>query len=112
MNLKNLFLRKKRCCFPTGRLVHAAKATGFSSVSEMLQLKNPEEFQEDAGESLKKETTSKEVQQSLFGIWFSALKVYVSNYFLTFMIMNTIAFCRKREWLRQENVKRKMFLRG
>ncbi|GFZ12209.1 zinc-finger domain of monoamine-oxidase A repressor R1 protein [Actinidia rufa] len=60
MNLKNRFLRKKRGCCPTGRLVQAAKATGFSSVSEMLRLKNLEEFQKDSGESLKKETTSKE----------------------------------------------------
>ncbi|PSR96562.1 Cell division cycle-associated 7-like protein [Actinidia chinensis var. chinensis] len=54
---------KKRGCCPTGRLVQAAKATGFSSVSEMLRLKNPEEFQEDSSESLKKETTSKEEER-------------------------------------------------
>lgn len=36
-----LFFRKKRGHKPTGVLVHAAKATGFNSVSEMLLLKGP-----------------------------------------------------------------------
>lgn len=34
--------RKKRGHRPTGILVHTAKATGFSSVSEMLQFKGSE----------------------------------------------------------------------
>lgn len=33
--------RKKRGHKPTGVLVHAAKATGFNSVSEMLHMKGP-----------------------------------------------------------------------
>ena len=32
------FSRKKIGCAPTGILVHKAKATGFSSVSEMLRV--------------------------------------------------------------------------
>ncbi|KAL6348318.1 hypothetical protein AAG906_005617 [Vitis piasezkii] len=36
------FCRKKIGCAPTGILVHKAKATGFSSVSEMLQVMDPD----------------------------------------------------------------------
>lgn len=36
------FSRKKIGCAPTGILVHKAKATGFSSVSEMLQVMDPD----------------------------------------------------------------------
>ncbi|KAL7192360.1 hypothetical protein ACSBR2_024236 [Camellia fascicularis] len=49
---------KKRGCCPTGRLVHAAKAIGFYSVSEMLQLRNSEEVMEDVGASSENETAS------------------------------------------------------
>ena len=41
---KHVFLRKKRGHRPTGILVHTARATGFSSVSEMLNVKGPENF--------------------------------------------------------------------
>ncbi|KAL6348396.1 hypothetical protein AAG906_005704 [Vitis piasezkii] len=36
------FCRKKIGCAPTGILVHKAKATGFSSASEMLQVMDPD----------------------------------------------------------------------
>ena len=36
------FFRKKIGCNPTGMLVYTAKATGFSSVSEMLQAIDPD----------------------------------------------------------------------
>lgn len=36
--------RKKQGHQPTGRLVHTAKATGFSSVSELLRVKGPENY--------------------------------------------------------------------
>ncbi|XP_028060125.1 uncharacterized protein LOC114263726 isoform X1 [Camellia sinensis] len=52
---------KKRGCCPTGRLVHAAKAIGFYSVSEMLQLRNSEEVMEDVGASSENETASEKV---------------------------------------------------
>lgn len=48
----NWMFRKKRGHIPTGILVHTAKATGFSSVSEMLQLKGSEVLYEDEGTSL------------------------------------------------------------
>ncbi|XP_019059180.1 PREDICTED: uncharacterized protein LOC104823872 isoform X2 [Tarenaya hassleriana] len=38
------FCMKKRGHQPTGILAHTAKATGFSSVSELLQVKGPENF--------------------------------------------------------------------
>jgi len=43
-NLKigNSYRRKKRGHKPTGILVHTAKATGFSSVSELLDVKGPD----------------------------------------------------------------------
>lgn len=40
-------LRKKRGQQPTGILVHTAKATGFTSVSEMLFRKAPENIGHD-----------------------------------------------------------------
>lgn len=40
-------LRKKRGFQPTGILVHTAKATGFTSVSEMLQVKGPENIEQE-----------------------------------------------------------------
>ncbi|KAG5522620.1 hypothetical protein RHGRI_034690 [Rhododendron griersonianum] len=52
--------RKKRGCCPTGRLVLVAKASGFTSVSEMLLLKNSEEAGEDASPASEKEVVPKE----------------------------------------------------
>ncbi|CAO2825444.1 unnamed protein product [Amaranthus hypochondriacus] len=40
------FCRKKKGHKPTGKLVHAAKATGFSSVSELLHVTGPDVCQE------------------------------------------------------------------
>lgn len=40
------YFRKKRGHKPTGILVHTAKATGFSSVSELLDVKGPDVCQE------------------------------------------------------------------
>lgn len=60
MNLKNVLLGRGRGCCPTGRLVLVAKASGFSSVSEMLLLKNSEEGGEDASASSEPDA-SKEV---------------------------------------------------
>ncbi|KAA8542680.1 hypothetical protein F0562_023821 [Nyssa sinensis] len=51
---------KKRGCLPTGRLVHTAKATGFSSVAEMLHLEESKKVMKDEGASLQKRTASNE----------------------------------------------------
>ncbi|XAR51278.1 hypothetical protein NMG60_11005869 [Bertholletia excelsa] len=52
---------KKRGCCPTGRLVTVAKATGFSSVSEMLQLNNSEKAKQDMGALSKRKIAPKEL---------------------------------------------------
>ncbi|XP_058193749.1 uncharacterized protein LOC131310632 isoform X2 [Rhododendron vialii] len=54
------FCMKKRGCCPTGRLVLVAKASGFTSVSEMLLLKNSEEAGEDVSPASEKEVVPKE----------------------------------------------------
>ncbi|KAI8528706.1 hypothetical protein RHMOL_Rhmol12G0168500 [Rhododendron molle] len=54
------FCMKKRGCCPTGRLVLVAKASGFTSVSEMLLIKNSEEAGEDASPASEKEVVPKE----------------------------------------------------
>jgi len=46
VNSGQLCYRKRRGLKPTGMLVHAAKATGFSSVSELLDAKGPEACQQ------------------------------------------------------------------
>ncbi|OMO80117.1 hypothetical protein CCACVL1_13152 [Corchorus capsularis] len=58
------FCMKKKGHKPTGMLVHTAKATGYSSVSELLQAKGPENFGyekvvKDIGVSPKKQVVSK-----------------------------------------------------
>ncbi|EEF45639.1 ubiquitin-protein ligase, putative [Ricinus communis] len=59
------FCMKKRGHKPTGILVHTAKENGFSSVSELLQIKGPENFACDrfpnnTGASLNKPASAKE----------------------------------------------------
>ncbi|KAH7858537.1 hypothetical protein Vadar_025094 [Vaccinium darrowii] len=54
------FCMKKRGCCPTGRLALVAKASGFSSVSEMLLLKNSEEGGEDASASSEPDASKEE----------------------------------------------------
>nr|GMD49426.1 uncharacterized protein LOC109168561 isoform X2 [Ipomoea batatas] len=59
----NLMLRKKRGFLPTGILVHTAKATGFTSVSEMLQVKGPENIDHEKALN-KKDAPTKETDAS------------------------------------------------
>lgn len=59
--------RKKRGHKPTGVLVHAAKATGFNSVSEMLHMEEPGDLDHDKnvenmGVSLKKKDAPSKVR--------------------------------------------------
>nr|GMC62609.1 Cell division cycle-associated 7-like protein [Ipomoea batatas] len=59
----NVMLRKKRGFQPTGILVHTAKATGFTSVSEMLQVKGPENIDHEKALN-KKDAPTKETDAS------------------------------------------------
>lgn len=52
------YFRKKRGQQPTGILVHAAKRTGFSSVSEMLKLGSPSKVIQDVDQSPNKPCAS------------------------------------------------------
>nr|GLL19246.1 uncharacterized protein LOC109168561 isoform X4 [Ipomoea trifida] len=54
---------KKRGFLPTGILVHTAKATGFTSVSEMLQVKGPENIDHEKALN-KKDAPTKETDAS------------------------------------------------
>lgn len=58
----NCTFRKQRGCRPTGLLLPTAKANGFSSVSDMLHLKEIRKAEKDEGASSMKRKASNEVR--------------------------------------------------